>query len=384
VKTDWIQEFEWRRNKLRSLMSQHQIEVLLIYSHPMISDMWRHTVTDIVFWISDYDLIGEYALVVLPLKGEPILLISEAWELDRARERSWISDVRVSRHLGQDLREILSEGGLLQARIGLSGREFISASVYREIKKAFPDSTFEPASEITKDALFPKSEEEMERYRVGAEISEAAFQAIFEALRPGVTDLDLQAEAQYVMRSMGAEDMATLIGSGAQPTAMTSPSGRIIKEGDMLVLEPNPLYKSIFIEICRTVVVGKVSAERREKYDILIEAYDSAVRLIRPGVTCSTLARAMEDIIAVRGYAEYLRPPFSRVRGHGDVGGLQVIDGNMMKLVPGMVLTLHPNNYFPETGYMALGEPLLVTSDGCERLTKMPVKLYSTERQIRE
>jgi Xaa-Pro dipeptidase len=90
----------------------------------------------------------------------------------------------------------------------------------------------------------------------------------------------------------------------------------------------------------------------------------------------------MEDVISAAGYAEYLRPPFSRVRGHGDIG--LVIEGNQTKLVPGVVLTLHPNNYFPETGYMALGEPLLVTDNGYERLTKMPIRLYSTEREVKE
>jgi Xaa-Pro dipeptidase len=376
------EEFEWRKGKIRSLMNQNGFDALLIYSHPMITDMWRCTATDMVYWISNYDLLGEFALVVLPLKGEEALLISNSWDLRRAKSKSWIKNVKVSKDVWKESRKLLDELGLLKTRIGLSGQEFMAVSIFETIKESFPDEKFELASEMTRNALFPKSEDEIEIYRRGAEINEAGFQAILEALKPGVTDIELQAESQYVMRCLGAEDMATLIGSGAHPLAMTSPSGRIIREGDMLILEPNPLYRGIFVEICRTVVVGKASSVVREKFGILIKAYEEAVRLMKPGVTCETLAWAMEDVIASAGYAEYLRPPFSRVRGHGDIG--LVIEGNQTKLVPGVVLTLHPNNYFPETGYMALGEPLLVTDNGYERLTKMPIRLYSTEREVKE
>ena len=72
------------------------------------------------------------------------------------------------------------------------------------------------------------------------------------------------------------------------------------------------------------------------------------------------------------------------MRGHGDVGGMEILVGNKTTLAEGMVFTLHPNNYFPDTGYLALGEPFLVTENGYERLTKMPYKLYSTEREVRE
>lgn len=384
MKTDEMSEFEWRSQKLKSHMNKEGLEALLIYSHPMITDMWRHTVTDIVFWISNYDIISGWALVVLPMDGNPALFVSESWDFERALKKSWIKDVRVSKEIWKESYEAVKELGLLNSKIGLSGKEFMSAYLYGGFSEAFSGKQFEFCSELARNALFPKSEEEMEPYRKGAEISEVGFRAILEILRPGVTDLDLHAEAQYVMRKMGAEDMATLIGSGPHPTAMTSPTGRTIKEGDMLVLEPNPLYKGIFIEICRTVVVGKISPVRREKFDILINAYEKSAGLVKPEVSCSELAMAMEDVIAASGYAEYLRPPFSRVRGHGDIGGLQVTDENPTKLVPGMVLTLHPNNYFPETGYMALGEPLLVTENGCERLTEMPIKLYATEREVRE
>ena len=35
-----------------------------------------------------------------------------------------------------------------------------------------------------------------------------------------------------------------------------------------------------------------------------------------------------------------------------------------------MVFVVHPNQFLPETGYMMCGEPLLVTADGVEILSR--------------
>jgi hypothetical protein len=39
-------------------------------------------------------------------------------------------------------------------------------------------------------------------------------------------------------------------------------------------------------------------------------------------------------------------------------------------------VAVHPNQYLPETGYLACGETVLVTDGGIERLAKTESKLY--------
>ena len=44
-----------------------------------------------------------------------------------------------------------------------------------------------------------------------------------------------------------------------------------------------------------------------------------------------------------------------------------------------MAMIVHPNQYFPELGYMALGEMILVTDTGAERLCKLRPGLYERD-----
>jgi Xaa-Pro aminopeptidase len=43
------------------------------------------------------------------------------------------------------------------------------------------------------------------------------------------------------------------------------------------------------------------------------------------------------------------------------------------------VVAVHPNQYIPETGYLACGETVFVTDEGIERLTKTEMKLHIKE-----
>ena len=45
-------------------------------------------------------------------------------------------------------------------------------------------------------------------------------------------------------------------------------------------------------------------------------------------------------------------------------------------LRPGMTIIVHPNTYHPEAGYMVLGDVVVVTEIGCERLTRTPAQLF--------
>ena len=45
----------------------------------------------------------------------------------------------------------------------------------------------------------------------------------------------------------------------------------------------------------------------------------------------------------------------------------------------GQVVVVHPNQYLPETGYLACGETVLITDTGYERLQESLTQLYVKE-----
>ncbi len=96
------------------------------------------------------------------------------------------------------------------------------------------------------------------------------------------------------------------------------------------------------------------------------------------------MSKAMNRVISDAGYAKYCYPPYMRARGHGfGVGSLRpggaVDDETKVPFDNLQVVVVHPNQYLPETGYLACGETVLVTELGAERLAKTETKLYVKE-----
>jgi Xaa-Pro dipeptidase len=93
----------------------------------------------------------------------------------------------------------------------------------------------------------------------------------------------------------------------------------------------------------------------------------------------------MNQVIGEAGYGTYCGPPYMRSRGHGfGVGsiapGAELTDKMQTLLERHQVVAVHPNQYIPETGYLACGETVLVTDTGVERLSETETKLYVKER----
>ena len=131
-------------------------------------------------------------------------------------------------------------------------------------------------------------------------------------------------------------------------------------------------------------MLGKPSPLLVEKYDMLLKAFHESLKTVRPGSPAGALSQAMNKVISDAGYAEYCYPPYMRARGHGfGVGsiapGAVIDDDTKVDLQENQVIVVHPNQYLPETGYLACGETVLVTQDGMERLSETETRLYSKE-----
>jgi Xaa-Pro aminopeptidase len=144
-------------------------------------------------------------------------------------------------------------------------------------------------------------------------------------------------------------------------------------DGDLLITEISPQYEGYFAQICRSIVIGAVSVDRQKAHDILFRAQQNAIDEVKPGLTASDVAKIQNDVFRQEGLAEYVAEKYTRGRGHGI--GLYIdeepliAEGNDFELKPGMVIMIHPNTYLPLSGYMVLGDPVLITEKGGERLS---------------
>ena len=352
-KTDIKQRF----TRLEKIMSQKGCQNLIAYSNAAKPDN--------VFYLSGYNLYAGEAWAVFNQKGEVSLWFTEAWDAERAKEQSWAEQILLLEP-GQ-LPTLPTEG------VFLSGLNIMPRKHAGQLQHVLSDA--KNGNSILEEAVLVRTTGDMNYLRKAAQIADQGFQSAVEVLRPGITQLELLAEIEYTMRRLGATDNFQLMASGTHNKSMAVGTEKQIESGDVLLFEITPAVDSITYsaQLCRTITMGKASDVIKEKYAILKEAMESAIDIIRPGVTICEVFEVQNKVFRREGYGEYCMPPYMRTRGHG-LGLAQAFNvdaDNHLPLEEGMSLVIHPNQYIPEIGYLTLGEMILVTASGCESLTTL-------------
>ncbi len=365
---DPLKEYERRLHTVREAMREKGLSALLIY------DCGRQNFLrmNYVAYLTDFISIGPHAFVVLPIEGEPSLYLSPSWDVPRAQEQSWVKNVR-------PLNEFWKVIAKYSGGVGLAGREMIHAGFHEEIAKALRQ---EPANakDIIEGAARRKSQFELERLERAAVIADAGVEALHEAVRAGLKEFELAALVEYRMRSLGAEDNFGMVVASAHNQALHPPTDRVIETGDIIISEITPCVQGYFVQICRTMILGELAAVVQEKFNLLKKALALGLEIAKPGNSPGQIAAVINRTLSDAGYEEFCRPPYMRVRGHGLGGGSpapgNVEDTNLIRLEEGMTFIIHPNQYLPETGYLTLGDTVVITGKGAKPMTRSPWDLY--------
>jgi Xaa-Pro dipeptidase len=358
-------EIDRRHLAIRKAMADDGIELLLLYSSPLRN-------YDVHF-AANYDLIGDGAVVVLPLDGEPQLCISEAWDLERAQATSPLTDIRHEPNLASFCGRLLRSKNSAITQLDYGGSAFAG-----EVTAAAGGSVRDGSLTVERAARC-KTPVEQELIREAAALADSSFLYSFDKLTAGMPEYQLQAEMEYAMRKGGAVDNFGLFSSGKHNHAIGLVTDKPIENGDLLIFEITParLNRNYSAQLCRTMSMGPAAPAVFDKFAIITEALEAGLEIVKPGTLVSELVRAQDDVISRSGFAEYCKPPYMRARGHGfAIGRTDLTPKSTRPLEAGMAMIVHPNQYFPDVGYLALGEMIIVTETGYERLCQLDRKVY--------
>lgn len=362
------QEFDSRIAKVRQSMRDKGLQTLLVY------DSGRHNFLrmNYVTYLTDFISVGPETMLVVPLDDAPVLYLAPVWDIARAREESFVADVRPFKDFHARLPNIVG-------KVGLVGREAIHVELHDEIVKALKQTPVN-AKEIIEDMARCKTDFELARLRRAAEIADAGVAALHEEARTGLKEYELAAIVEYRMRSLGAEDNFGMVVANSHNHALHPPTDRVVQPGDIIIGEITPCIGGLFVQICRTMILGEPAPLVQEKYAILKRAMGLGMEAAQTGAPASAIAAAINGTLTDGGYEKYCRPPFMRVRGHGLGCGSSAPgnlgDGNQTKLEQGMTFIIHPNQYIPETGYLTLGDTVVMTKTNAEALTRSSWDIY--------
>ncbi len=208
-------------------------------------------------------------------------------------------------------------------------------------------------------AVTIKTEEQISALREAGKIHARILDTLVNMVKPGVSAMDLNSEAERLVREAGAEPSflgyqpdrsypkypATLCVSINEVIVHGIPtSDMIIKDGDLVSVDLGLKYKGVFTDSARTIAVGNVSKEAKALLHDTIEALHRGIEAARPGNTVGDIGYAIQSFNNKR---------YGNVRelaGHGV--GLAVHEDPYVPnygkpkqgiaLKPGMVLAIEP------------------------------------------
>ncbi len=364
-----------RRARVQALMRQRGIGVVIIYfggQHYMLR-------MNQLMYLTDFKALGPAALI-MPLEGEPTLVLTPQWDLPRAKDECVGVAKIVSVSPGELATAISLYTKTYRGAVALAGREDLTVHAARALYGALGAEPRD-AETLVSSLAVARTPIELARVAYAATIADAGFEALCARARVGMWEYELAAEVEAAMQALGSDDNYGLIGAGPHNQAIRAPTNRRLEKGDLIVGEITPCYRGYFAQLCRTYVLGEPSDLQRAKYDMLIAAQDAGFSVAYSGAPSSGIARAINDVISAQGYGEYCRQPYMRTRGHGlGFGGVvpyDVTESASPVLETNMTMIIHPNQYIPETGYMMLGDTVAIEPEGPRILTKTARRLFS-------
>ncbi|MFO0035234.1 MAG: M24 family metallopeptidase [Planctomycetota bacterium] len=270
------------------------------------------------------------------------------------------------------------------ASLGIEADNLTKAS-YDELAAQLPAGLLVDSRGLIEQLRAVKDREEQEKIRRSIRVNERAFEVLRARLVPSASECQLAFDLEHQMRQFGASQAAfkPIIASGprsALPHAI--PSRHVVGESPFLLVDWGSLVEGYASDLTRVLILGKAPAKYRKIYEVVREAQERAIAMIRPGVTLKEVDRAARGLIEAAGCGKY----FGHGLGHGI--GLQVHELPFLSpirdghLQPGMVVTVEPGIYLPDFGGVRIEDNVLVTPEGHELLSTLPRDYEAMQVQI--
>jgi Xaa-Pro aminopeptidase len=283
----------------------------------------------------------------------------------------------MKRH-AEEIKDLLIEAGVADMPIGV---DLIEPGMWIELEKI--GLKLVDGQQVMLDAREIKSIDEMVLLNQAAAMADAAYQLIYEDLKPGIRENDLVARVNKLLYELGSDDVEAInaiSGERCNPHPHNF-TDRLIRPGDQAFFDI--LHSFVGYRTCyyRTFNVGRATPAQHDAYKRCREWLDEAIALIKPGVSTDAVVKVwpkaeefgFPDEMAAFGLqfghgiglALHERPIISRL----------VSLENPMEIKTGMVFALE--TYCPATdGYSAarIEEEVIVTDTGCRVITLFPAE----------
>ncbi|MFC7062504.1 M24 family metallopeptidase [Halobacillus seohaensis] len=318
-------------------------------------------------------------LLVFP-KADPIAVLP-GMETGQIRDAGWTHEV-IGYADHEDpwamMAGKMEEKGISNVKSVGFEKQVLSYGRSESLLSLFEEVAIEDVEDELNDMRVVKDDREISIMREAAQLADYGVQVGVEALREGITEMEVLATIEYQLKKKGVAEMSfsTMVLFGeksGQPHG--NPGDRPLKKGDFVLFDLGVVWKGYTSDITRTFAYGEVSDEQRAIYEKVREALQASLAISKPGTRIGDLDQTARDVITEAGYGEL----FPHRIGHGlginvhEFPSMSHLNNGILK--EGMAYTIEPGIYDPALGGVRLEDDVLITKDGYETLTKTSTEL---------
>ncbi len=156
-----------------------------------------------------------------------------------------------------------------------------------------------------------KSKYEIELMKEAGRISHLALVKVGEAIRPGITTLELDRIAEEVIRAENA--VPNFKGYEGYPGSICAsineqlihgiPDNTVLKNRDIISIDTGALYKGYNGDNAWTFAVGEIPEATQRLLDVTRESLFVGLSLVKPGIHLSDVSHAIGEYVYQHGYS---------------------------------------------------------------------------------
>ena len=199
--------------------------------------------------------------------------------------------------------------------------------------------------------------------------------ATFGQLAVGMTERDVARLLSREMQQRGAEGGGLVQFGPSSALPHGGPAAAALARETVVLIDCGCRVGGYESDITRTVWFGdSPTDEFRKVFNVVHDAQTAAIELGRPRTPCQDMDRAARRVITAAGYG----PFFTHRLGHGlGMDGHEppyLVEGNALRLEPGMVFTDEPGIYQLGKFGVRIEDDCLMTASGVEVLSQRAAK----------
>jgi Xaa-Pro aminopeptidase len=351
-------------------------------------------------YISNYWPLFEAGAAVISREADPVVLAAPEGEVS-CREMSAFKDVRVvsqcmcayvpetidyphARYTS--FKEVFNSIGPKSGikRIGVAGLNAMSSTFYKELLNSVTNAQIVDGGPLLYKLRLIKTRNEINCLKEATHIADEAFRSVMEKAVPGMTETEVEAEAQHMAKKLGAECLPfcyIMSGKRAENIIGRS-SNKVIEQGDMVMAGIAVQYEGYVATTQFPFVVGKMSKKQKDFIDILIGAEDRALPYLKAEVKQKEFVIAARKFFKEKGVSQYdIYPP---LHGCGTAEAESPYPDEKTEAVfeEGMTVNMDFSLFGHPGGSNRIEEGFVITRDGHEPMSPLVRKLIAQWKKI--